>query len=276
MMNDSRDQVLIPLSLKSSSKEFHTQYISWRNRVRFGKLLEDLDTFAVWLAYRHNQGEIHLQNSVDFEPITFVTACVDHIRMDDQYEIVLDEDIYMDGFNGVTNKFLQTKFVIVARDIEGKQSLPNIPLIVTNAKEEAIFNEGKEGQTLRKLNEECSLLKKPPNESEIKILHDIFIKTIQSGGQKGHSRILPPNHVWIHDARLSNTIVCYPIKRNIYGKIFGGFLMRKAVELAWSNASLFSGNRCRICGMDDIMFRRSVDVGSILLLTSQVISVNLF
>lgn len=290
MMNDSRDQVLIPLSLKSSNIEFHTKYINWRNHVRFGMLLEDLDTFAVWLAYRHNQGEIGVHsNSNDFEPITFVTACVDHIRMDDKYDIVLDEDIYMDGFvswvgrssletsmqlsqkiNGVTKKFLQTKFVIVARDAKGKRSIPNVPLIVTNDKEEAIFNDGKEGQRLRKLNEECSLLKRPPNESEIKILHDIFKKNIQSGSQKSHSRILPLNHVWIHDAHLSDTIVCFPIKRNIYGKIFGGFLMRKALELAWSNASLFSGNRCRICGVDDIMFRKSVDVGSILLLSSQV------
>ncbi|VBB33956.1 unnamed protein product [Acanthocheilonema viteae] len=198
MMDDSRDQVLIPL--KSSSKEFTTKYINWRNNVRFGMLLEDLDTFAVWLAYRHNQGEIHLQNSEDFEPITFVTACVDHIRMDDQYDIVVDEDICMDGFvswvgrssletsmqlsqnvNGVTKKFLQTKFVIVARDVEGKKSLPNVPLVVTNAKEEVIFNEGKEGQRLRKLNEECSLLNAPPNESEIKVLHDIFKKNIGSG-----------------------------------------------------------------------------------------------
>ncbi|MCP9263969.1 Acyl-coenzyme A thioesterase 9, mitochondrial [Dirofilaria immitis] len=273
------------VELKSSNVEFHTKYINCHNRVRFGMLLEDLDTFAVWLAYRHNQGEIPLQNSENLEPVTFVTACVDHIRMDDQHDIVLDEDIYMDGFvswvgkssleismqltqncQGVMRKFLQTKFVIVARDLEGKRSLTNVPLIVTNDKEEAIFNEGKEGQRLRKLNEECSLLKIPPNESEIKILHDIFKRT----KSKSHSRFLPLNHAWIHDARLSDTIVCYPVKRNIYGKIFGGFLMRKAVELAWSNASLFSGNRCRICGVDDIMFRKSVDVGSILLLSSQV------
>ncbi|CAG9537403.1 unnamed protein product [Cercopithifilaria johnstoni] len=287
VMNDSRDQVVIPL--KSSNKEFHTRYIGWCNYVRFGMLLEDLDTFAVWLAYRHNQGEIHLKNSEDFEPITFVTACVDHIRMDDKYDIVVDEDIYMDGFvswvgrssletsmqlsqniNGVTNKFLQTKFVMVARDAEGKKSLPNIPLVVTNAEEEAIFNKGKEGRRLRKLNEECSLLKTPPNESEIGILHDIFKRNIESGRQKGHNGIVPPNHVWIHDACLNDTVICFPIKRNIYGKIFGGFLMRKAMELAWSNASLFSGNRCRICGVDDIMFRKSVDVGSILVLSSQV------
>ncbi|VDK77505.1 unnamed protein product [Gongylonema pulchrum] len=59
----------------------------------------------------------------------------------------------------------------------------------------------------------------------------------------GHSvrgRILPPDHVWIHDAKLDDTIVCFPVKRNIYGKIFGGFLMRKALELAWANASIFS------------------------------------
>lgn len=46
MMDDSRDQVLIPLSLKTSNKEFHTKYISWHDRIRYGVLLEDLDTFA--------------------------------------------------------------------------------------------------------------------------------------------------------------------------------------------------------------------------------------
>lgn len=68
-------------------------------------------------------------------------------------------------------------------------------------------------------------------------IYSVNQKRLFYRGQKGG--ILPSNHVWIHDARVSDTIVCFPVKRNMYGKIFGGFLMRKAVELAWSNASLF-------------------------------------
>ncbi|VDN04140.1 unnamed protein product [Thelazia callipaeda] len=288
-MNDSKDQVVIPLSSVGRNEFFYKKYISWSDNVRFGILLEDLDTFAVWLAYRHNHGNIFSLSTKIHEPMTFVTACVDHIKLDDRHKIGLDEDIYMQGFvswvgrsslevsmqlvqnsNSVPNKFLQSKFVMVARDLEGKRSLTNVPLVTTNSKEESIFNEGKEAHILRKLKEEKSLLKTPPNEEETTWLHDMFKKTIQFGGYKVQGRILPPNHVWIHDACLSNSIICFPVKRNIYGKIFGGFLMRKALELAWSNACLFSGNRCNICGVDDIIFRKSVDVGAILLLSSQV------
>ncbi|VDN26739.1 unnamed protein product [Gongylonema pulchrum] len=85
-MSDSRDRVLIPLRSKRHDKQFHTKYINWRHLVRFGMLLEDLDTFAVWLSYRHNQGVIPSQQQRNLQPMTFVTACVDHIS---KYIIVL-------------------------------------------------------------------------------------------------------------------------------------------------------------------------------------------
>lgn len=53
-------------------------------------------------------------------------------------------------------------------------------------------------------------------------------------------RVLQPGHVWMEDARLKNSILCFPSKRNLYGKIFGGYLMRQAYEAAWANAAIFS------------------------------------
>jgi len=89
-------------------------------------------------------------------------------------------------------------------------------------------------------------------------------------------RALPPDHLWMEDCRLKNVIICFPQQRNIYGKIFGGFffLMRSAFELAWANAASFSSSHPITLAVDDIMFRKPVDVGRLLYLSSQICYTN--
>ena len=58
--------------------------------------------------------------------------------------------------------------------------------------------------------------------------------------------------------------------RNRFNKIFGGFLMRQAFELAWANAYVFARQRPYIEFMDDILFQAPVDIGSLLFFNSQV------
>ena len=42
------------------------------------------------------------------------------------------------------------------------------------------------------------------------------------------------------EARLETVELCHPEKRNRSGKVFGGHIMRKAIELAWTTAYVFS------------------------------------
>ena len=56
-------------------------------------------------------------------------------------------------------------------------------------------------------------------------------------------RIKPENSVWFEDAKLKNLIICQPENRNRFNKIFGGFIMRQAFELAWANAFTFRFNK---------------------------------
>lgn len=46
--------------------------------------------------------------------------------------------------------------------------------------------------------------------------------------------------------------------------------MRKAYELAWATACSFGGSRPYVVTVDDIMFQKPVEVGSLLFLSSQV------
>lgn len=47
--------------------------------------------------------------------------------------------------------------------------------------------------------------------------------------------------------------------------------MRQAIELAWSCACMVTGGKHRIIFVDDIMFKESVEIGSVLMLHSQII-----
>jgi len=71
--------------------------------------------------------------------------------------------------------------------------------------------------------------------------------------------------------KLKNVLVCNPESRNIHNKIFGGWLMRQAFELAWSTACLLSNGKHRIVFIDDILFKEPVEIGSVLMCSSQIV-----
>ena len=50
--------------------------------------------------------------------------------------------------------------------------------------------------------------------------------------------------------------------------------MRVAFETAWANAAALSHARPKVVDVDNIMFRKPVEVGSLLLLSSQVSSLD--
>ena len=55
-----------------------------------------------------------------------------------------------------------------------------------------------------------------------------------------------------------------------FNKIFGGFLMRQAFELAWANTYVYTRTRPMIQHMDDISFKKPVSVGALLYFNAQV------
>lgn len=64
--------------------------------------------------------------------------------------------------------------------------------------------------------------------------------------------------VLMDSTRLSNTFTCQPQQRNMHGRIFGGFLMRRAYELAFATVHLFAGQRPRFVAVDRVRTPYSV------------------
>lgn len=68
----------------------------------------------------------------------------------------------------------------------------------------------------------------------------------------------------ISSTRREKLILTHIQDKNIHGKVFGGYVMREAVELAWSVAYLSGdGSNPKYVQIDDVIFIRPIPVGSI-------------
>uniref|UniRef100_A0A8C6RM58 HotDog ACOT-type domain-containing protein n=1 Tax=Nannospalax galili TaxID=1026970 RepID=A0A8C6RM58_NANGA len=279
-MKDSYIEVLLPLG---SEPELREKYLTVQNTVRFGRILEDLDSLGVLVCYMHTRNP-----SVKMSPLSIVTALVDKIDMCKR-SLSPEQDIKLTGhvsWVGMTSMEVKMKmyqlhgdefcpvldatFVMVARDSENKGPAFVNPLIPENPEEEALIRQGELNKGRRIAFSSASLLKMAPNAEERNTIHDMFLNTLDPKTISFQSRILPPKAVWMESTKLKSLDICHPQERNIFNRIFGGFLMRKAYELGWATACSFGGSRPFVVTVDDIMFQRPVEVGSLLFLSSQV------
>ena len=85
-----------------------------------------------------------------------------------------------------------------------------------------------------------------------------------------------PVSKWMKDTIFKNTLFMHAQERNLHGKIFGGYLMRMAFELAHITSMCYYGSPIdhtaepRFIAVDDIQFVKAVNVGAIIELKSVV------
>merc|ERR1711997_414919 len=221
-------------------------------------------------------------------PFSIVTALVDRIFM--HGKLNYDQDIKMSGHvtwvgrssaesslvleqqrdDGTWERVTEASFVLVARDPLNTKGAVLNPLKVETDTEKELFEIGHNNMLKRKQCAKDSLFKHPPSEHEKMLIHDFFIQTVDHSALSFKARIKPENSVWMEDAKLKNLVICQPENRNRFNKIFGGFIMRQAFELAWANTYTFSKGRPFCLHMDDIWFRAPVEIGSLLYFNSQI------
>ena len=83
--------------------------------------------------------------------------------------------------------------------------------------------------------------------------------------------LAPASSMLTRDTRTHNALICQPQQRNTAGRIFGGFLMRRAFDLAFANAYLFAGTRPRFRQVEHVSFTAPVEVGALLRLEAAVV-----
>ncbi|KAJ6958938.1 hypothetical protein NC653_037261 [Populus alba x Populus x berolinensis] len=289
----------------SSDFILREQYRNPWNKIRMGKLIEDLDALAGTISYKHC-----CNDDGSTRPLLLVTASVDRIVL--KKPILIDADLnivgavtwvgrssmeiqmeviqptegtllrvfitekmelemsYNPSMIGATNPSdavaLVANFTFVARDTKtGKSALVN-QISPETDKEKLLWEEAEKRNKMRK--KKKAEKKRDPENEDMERLNALL-----SEGRvfSDMPALADRDSILIQDTRHENTFICQPQQRNIHGRIFGGFLMRKAFELAFSNAYAFAGAAPLFVEVDHVDFFKPVDVGNFLRLKSCVL-----
>ncbi|KAJ8615918.1 hypothetical protein MRB53_035290 [Persea americana] len=262
------------------------QYRDPWNEVRIGKLLEDLDALAGTIAVKHCSND-----DSTTRPLLLVTASVDKmvlkkaIRVDTDLKIAgaviwvgrSSIEIQMevtqspqDVSNHLDPIALTANFTFVARDSKTGKAAPVNRLKPETEQEKQQMEEGDTRDRLRKKKRE-----EQRRENGVHSLHgDVSrLKALLAEGRVfcDMPALADRDSILIRDTCLENSLICQPQQRNLHGRIFGGFLMHRAFELAFSTAYAFVGQMPCFLEVDHVDFLRPVDVGDFLRFKSCVL-----
>ncbi|PNF22633.1 Acyl-coenzyme A thioesterase 9, mitochondrial [Cryptotermes secundus] len=283
-MSDSFASVIIPLKDDVLLQE---KYVASEGYVRLGRLLEDMDIFAVWIAQKHIQNP--KQKPEDNTPYVIVTVLVDQISFT-SYKAQHDANIRLSGHvswvgsssmeivvwleqfaHGHWEKMTRALFLMAARNSTNDSPALVNSLVPENEKEKEILMGGESRKKRRIQFQQQSLLKVVPNTEEQKVIHNTFLQTVDVRDPTIHKRVLPPNSMWMDEVSYSSIIFGQPEHRNLHNKIFGGFLMRNALELSLLAGNLYSKYHPELLHISDISFRKPVNVGSFINMHAHVV-----
>ncbi|BFF92663.1 acyl-coenzyme A thioesterase 9 mitochondrial [Drosophila madeirensis] len=287
-MLDSHTTVVLPLS---SDEYIRERYVNYLGRVRMGRVMEELDMFAVWLCHRH----VLLPNLPKDVPLpyTFVTLLVDKVEFTNIERLKANHDIHLSGHISWTGRssmeitiYVQqladgeyidvTKafFLMVARNATNTGSAPVNPLKPADETEKAIWKEAEKRQKQRRTAQTESVLNSPPREHEQAIMYDLLKRTTIPDNMDLNRRILPPKCRWMQDSQQTTMISPFPENRNAQNTIFGGYIMRQAVEISFIMASIYLRGRPILQCISDISFLSPVKVNTFLQMTAYVVYTN--
>nr|CAI5819129.1 unnamed protein product [Callosobruchus analis] len=267
-MEDSFLVGIIPLS---KDKILQDKYVTFLGHVRIGRLLEDMDIFAgksvflykkdikyradvqhrhaVMVCYKHIVNPKVPENEAF--PYSLVTVLVDRIDFTD-YVPKSNEDIKISGhvswvgktsmevvvwleqkMSGVWQRVTRALFLLAARDVNNVGAGIVNSIVPANEREKQILAGGESRKKRRQELQKKNLAKVIPDAEEQKAVHDMFIRTVSAADVSLRNRVLPADCIWMSDATISNVIFSQPEDRNLHNTVFGGFMMRQALELSW-------------------------------------------
>ena len=220
--------------------------------MRFGKILEDLDALAGNIAFHHVVGNPML-----------VTAAVDRISLREIPRLEKDQrlsgqvtwvgtssmEIRMQikeiDENDASEHWLEGYFTFVAVDPETQKPTRICPLLPETSEERALFELGALKAAKKKQSRKRGIYSVGKQVSEEDVQMEKRAEDLlQEAFPLLHMPSLADSHsILMCHTVLQNTLIAQPQVRNLANRIFGGFLMRRAFELAFSNAYSFGGER---------------------------------
>lgn len=178
--------------------------------------------------------------------------------------------------NNKWQKITRALFVMVARNSTNTGPAFINAIKPGNVEEEKIYSGGLDRKNARLSKKTQSLRKVIPTPEEQQIIHHVFLKTVPENEVSINKIFLPPNCLWMEDYTVSNVIFAQPLHRNMHNTIFGGFIMRLALELSWILAFKFTKTPARLRQITDIQFLKPVVVNSLIRMKAYVVYTNIY
>jgi len=254
------------------------QYRNPFGGLRFGKVLEDLDALAGNIAFSHVQDPT----------VNIVTASVDRIRLSGAVD--MDRNQQLSGKvtfvgsssmeirmqckgDGEDDPWMEAYFTFVAVDSTTKKPMKIPPLDPQTWLEKDQFEAGQRRANVRK-----EARRKGQNFETAPLDPEIEKVAVQLNDDAGPLKNIPslanPNAMLMEQTRLQNCEIAQPQTANLAHQIFGGFLMRRAFDLAYATTYLFAGCRPRFMEVDQVAFTMPVSVGDLTNFQSQIVYAN--
>ena len=248
--------------------------------LRVGVLLEDLDALAGTVAFKHCNAGLAAKPHI-------VTASVDRIQLSQR--LGLQQDMALRGrvvHTGRTSMQIEMRatfadaapdaepavkavFTFVARDAATGRSTAVPALLPGTEAERLLFAEGAARAAAR-----SAARQRPPEELALEVAARKAAAAERVALSQPMLRLPAlnsPGSVLCHETRFDNTMMTFPQSRNTAGKIFGGYLMRGAFELAFVSAYTFGAAKPSFEAVERVDFLAPVEVGDLLDLEAQVI-----
>jgi len=301
--SESKIEHILPFS---TDLKLRGNYVNSYNDLKIGLLLEDFDSLAGAVAYSHASHErldlhyiisnqrptIEVRNKMYESPYAIVTAAAD--RIDLKERLKNDKDVHLRGFvTWVGRSSMEIR--IEARSIETNENISSVEpslvayftmvardrnykatsihkLIPETDYEKQLYKYGEENAQRRKIAKETSLALYPPTPDETQLIHKLFLESNLLILQENIKRDGPAEKfIFMEATRFQTTLFMHPQQRNIHNKVFGGFLMNVACDLAYSTCTAFSGGHAEFRSLDDTRFIVPVEIGSIVIFSAQIV-----
>lgn len=152
---------------------------------------------------------------------------------------------------------LIANFTFVARDSITKKAAQINRLTPETEEEKKLFQEGETRDAMRKHQRGGA---SDVSKAAKAVQDDLRLKALLTEGRvlREMPTLADRNVILMKDTKLENAIICQPQQRNMHGRIFGGFLMRRAYELAYSTCYVFCGSKPVFVEVDHVDFLRPV------------------
>ncbi len=278
----------------STDKSLRHIYKDAKGNINYSKFLEDLDALAGNVAFFFCDDGLP-----ETSACSLVTACVEQIEI--FRKISIHEDIVLSGqvvwvgkssldvlveahqfpvgnahetpqlleAAGSGTRVLSSVFTYVARDrTTGKATTINpLSTVGMTAAEKRFYDERAAAAAARKGAEAESVFDIATLSARKMALEN----ALSRGKALQNLPCLAGPGVLMSSTALENTFICQPQKCNTAGKVFGGYLIHEACNLAQASMYMFSGRPAQLLFIPKIVFRRPVLIGDMIKLSARVV-----